>query len=149
MGERCRQESEEEGGRIIELRQILEKEKRRRKRYEGYEAAAAEGNRKKTRTDSQTEIDTVTAEIARLQQQCAQTEAFIEQRHQRAQVLVHAVAELQLDLQREQQINGDAPDRHEGGASINRTSVGKVLGTDNPPGAAIVGAVAAASQSSA
>merc|ERR1712061_963490 len=38
--ERCRQESEEEGGRIIELRQILEKEKRRRKRYEGYEAAA-------------------------------------------------------------------------------------------------------------
>merc|ERR1719433_2171495 len=96
--ERCRQEAEEESVKIIELRQILEREKRRRKRYEGYEAAAAEVNRKKTRTDSQAEIDAVTAEIGRLQQQCAKTEAFIEQRHQRAQLLVHAVAELQLDF---------------------------------------------------
>merc|ERR1712187_390482 len=88
--------------------------------------------------------NTVTAEIARLQQQTAQTEAFIEKRRQRAQLLVHAVAELELDLQREQQINGNATDQHEGGASVNRVSVGKGLGADNPSGAAIVGTVAAA-----
>merc|ERR1712061_225220 len=89
---------------------------------------------------------------ARVQQQCAKAEACIEQRHQRAQLLVHAVAELQLDQQREQQLSADALDRHELRQKQNantRISTGKVLGMDNPSGAAIVGTVAASPQPSA
>eukprot|EP00933_Yihiella_yeosuensis_P014333 TRINITY_DN12894_c3_g1_i1.p1 TRINITY_DN12894_c3_g1~~TRINITY_DN12894_c3_g1_i1.p1 ORF type:complete len:308 (-),score=97.48 TRINITY_DN12894_c3_g1_i1:162-1085(-) len=101
MTERFRKEAEEEGAKIAELRQVLEKERRRRKRYEGYEELAAEVNKKKTRTDSQAEIKATTEEIARLQQQQRELEALTEQRNQRAQLLAEAVAELKRDLGRE------------------------------------------------
>jgi len=50
--ERCRQEAELEGAKIVELREVLERERKRRKRYEQYEELAAEVNRKKSRADS-------------------------------------------------------------------------------------------------
>merc|ERR1719356_1814827 len=64
-----RQEAEEEGAKIADLRQVLEKERRRRKRYEGYEEVAAEVNKKKTRTESKSEIQAAIEEIEKLQQQ--------------------------------------------------------------------------------
>lgn len=99
-----RQEAEEEGGKIVELREVLEKERQRRKRYEGYEEAAAEVNKKKTRTESQAEIQTVTSEIAKLQQQQKELEAMTEERNERAQLLRQAVEELKKDLLREHQL---------------------------------------------
>merc|ERR1719240_1598552 len=52
---RCRQEAEVEAGKIAGLHEVLETERRRRKRYEGYEDLAAEVNKKKTRTEYQSE----------------------------------------------------------------------------------------------
>merc|ERR1719401_61075 len=100
--ERCRQEAEEEGGKIAELHEILGRERRRRKRYEGYEEEAAEVNKKRSRADSQAEISSTKAEIERLRRQRGELEVLAEQRSQRAQLLCHAVAELKTDLKREQ-----------------------------------------------
>uniref|UniRef100_A0A7S4QDL2 Uncharacterized protein n=1 Tax=Alexandrium monilatum TaxID=311494 RepID=A0A7S4QDL2_9DINO len=105
--ERCRQEAEDEGVKYIELRQVLEKERRRRKRYEHYEKLAKEVNKKKSRSESQTEIDAATAEIERVSRKRVELEAVAEARNQRAQLLRHAVAELKQDLQREQQLDGE------------------------------------------
>lgn len=104
MTQRFSQEALEEGGKIVELREVLEKERRRRKRYESYEEIAAEVNRKKTRTESQAEIEACKAEIERLQRQQRELEAFTELRNQRAHLLREAVAELKRDLQREQEL---------------------------------------------
>jgi hypothetical protein len=104
MTQRFSQEALEEGGKIVELREVLEKERRRRKRYESYEEIAAEVNKKKTRTESQAEIEACKTEIERLQRQQRELEAFTELRNQRAQLLREAVAELKRDLQREQEL---------------------------------------------
>merc|ERR1712113_1012502 len=74
--ERCKHEAEEEGGTIVELRQVLERERKRRKRYEHYEELAADVNRKKSRADSQAEIDLARAEIARLKRQHSEFETL-------------------------------------------------------------------------
>jgi len=105
--ERCRQEAEDEASKYVELRQVLEKERRRRKRYEHYEKLAEEVNRKKSRSESQSEIDAAAAEIERVNRKRVELEALAEARNQRAQLLRHAVAELKQDLQREQQLGGE------------------------------------------
>lgn len=99
---RCQEESEVEGTRTVELRQVLENERRRRKRYEGYEQAALEVNRKKTRTSSAEEIKAATAEISRLSRERHEVEVRIDRRNQRAQLLQGAVVELKEDLAEEQ-----------------------------------------------
>merc|ERR1711972_309532 len=102
MGKRCQEEMEVEGTRTVELRQVLENERRRRKRYEGYEQAALEVNRKKTRTSSAEEIEAASAEISRLSRERHEVEKRIDRRNQRAQLLQGAVVELKEDLAEEQ-----------------------------------------------
>jgi len=115
--QRFRQEAEEEGAKLVELRQVLEKERRRRKRYEGYEEAAAEVNKKKTKVDSKAEIQGSTDEIARLQTQQRELEALTEERNQRAQKLRNAVEELKRDLQREHELRKEVLGEAEVGAA--------------------------------
>merc|ERR1712190_116365 len=123
--ERCKHEAEEEGGKIVKLRQVLERERKRRKRYEHYEELAADVNRKKSRADSQAESDLARAEIARLKRQHSEVETLVEQRNQRAQLLRDAVAELKLDLQREQLMSGEVIS---GGAGEFASGTGKSSG---------------------
>mmetsp|Transcript_135953 Transcript_135953/g.378908 ORF Transcript_135953/g.378908 Transcript_135953/m.378908 type:complete len:330 (-) Transcript_135953:23-1012(-) len=134
--ERCRQEAEAEGGKIAELRRVLDRERRRRKRYERYEQLAEEVNRKKSRTDSQAEIDAATAEIKRLRQAQSELEALVEQRNQRAQLLRHAVAELKQDLKREQQLSSEVFDGPGAGSTGSTGSGGGASGKASQPGGA-------------
>jgi len=99
--ERCRQEAVTEGQRTIELCEVLEKDRRRRKRYEGYEESAAEVNRKRTRPDSKAAIASTTEEIAKLKQSSQDCDKLQEERTKRAHLLRSAVAELSADLQKE------------------------------------------------
>jgi len=101
--ERCRKEAQEEGEKIVGLREVLESERQRRERYEAYERAAAEVNRKRTRDDCKAAIAATKAEIERLKRRRTDHEALVEERSQRAQLLRHAVAELAADLRREQE----------------------------------------------
>merc|ERR1712039_173325 len=101
-------EAVEEGGKITDLRKNLERERKRRKRYEHYEALATEVNKMKSRPELQAEIDSATSEIARLKKQKTELEAQIEKRSQCAQLLVHGAAELKLDLQNEEDLNAKA-----------------------------------------
>eukprot|EP00927_Polykrikos_kofoidii_P069004 TRINITY_DN64387_c0_g1_i1.p1 TRINITY_DN64387_c0_g1~~TRINITY_DN64387_c0_g1_i1.p1 ORF type:complete len:315 (-),score=69.81 TRINITY_DN64387_c0_g1_i1:137-994(-) len=112
---RCREEAVKEVDKIVELRDVLEKEKRRRKRYEGYEEAAAEVNRKKTRMESQAEIDAVTNEISRIWQHRAELDGRIKERSVRAQLLRQAVAELSTDLRNERECVKVAVSGNQGG----------------------------------
>lgn len=105
--QRCAKDAEAEGGKILELREVLQKERRRRKRYESYEELALEVNSMKTRADSQAEIDATTAEIARLKRRRTELEELVSTRSQRAQLLRHAVEELRLDLKQEQQLQAE------------------------------------------
>jgi len=84
---------------------VLDCERRRRKRYEGYEALATEVNVKKSRPELKAEIESTTADIARLRQQRVDLEAMTEERNQRAQLLCQAVLELKQDLRREQDLS--------------------------------------------
>lgn len=102
--QRYREEAEREGAKIAELRQVVETERRRRKRYEGYEQIAADVNTKKTRAYSKVAIDATIAEIERLGMKERELEALTELRNQRAQLLLHAVAELRTDLQGERDL---------------------------------------------
>merc|ERR1711953_911395 len=95
MGARCRDEAEKEASGIVALREVLEKERRRRKRYEGYESAAAEVNRKKSRAECKAEIEATQAAIEDLKRQRNELDAKIEERSQRAQT---AAAMLAVDL---------------------------------------------------
>ena len=117
--ERCRRESEEEVGKLAGLRQTWEREKKRRKRYEGYEALAADINKKRTRVEYQAKIDASTAAIARLGKQRQELDALQEARNTRAHLLQHAVAELKADLQVELQKRGEALDGQIG--AVGRT----------------------------
>jgi len=105
--QRCSREAESEGGKIVELREILQKERKRRKRYESYEELALEVNSMKTRADSQAEIDATTAEIARLKRRRTEVEELVSARSRRAQLLRHAVEELRHDLKQEQQVQSE------------------------------------------
>merc|ERR1712032_472376 len=80
----------------------------RKKRYEEYERAAAEINRKRTRAESQAEIDKMNNEIKRMRQRKVELEERIEQRNRRAQLLRHAVVDLKFDLQNEQESFAEA-----------------------------------------
>merc|ERR1719293_340879 len=92
--QRCHREAEEEGEKIVELREILEKEKLRRKRYEKYEELAETVCKKKARTQYKAEIEACRAEIVETKRKRKELEEFGEQRQLRAQLLTHAVAEL-------------------------------------------------------
>jgi len=105
--QRCSTDAEAEGGKILELREVLQKERRRRKRYESYEELALEVNSMKTGADSQAEIDATASEIARLKRRRTELEELVSTRSQRAQLLRHAVEELRLDLKREQQLQAE------------------------------------------
>lgn len=105
--QRCQMEAEQEGEKIIGLRQTHEKEKKRRKRFAIYEESATEINQKKTRLDSEAEIKAAKADIEWIRQQRAELETLIDVRNQRAQLLLHAVAELKTDLQKETKKSGE------------------------------------------
>mmetsp|Transcript_87369 Transcript_87369/g.154917 ORF Transcript_87369/g.154917 Transcript_87369/m.154917 type:complete len:299 (+) Transcript_87369:81-977(+) len=133
---RYREEAEEEGAKISDLRQVLETESRRRKRYEGYEEAAAEINKKKTRKESTAEIQAAIEEIAKLQMQQQELEALTEERNKRAQQLRHAVEELKTDLQKEQQLRKEVLGQEEVAAAASAAagaSEKAASGTDVPP----------------
>lgn len=102
--EKCRIEAEAEGSTISQLREDLEKARRRRKRYEGYEELASEVNQKKSKVELQVEIDAATAEIERLQQRRKDLRELVVLRNKRAQLLRQAVEELKQDLQREREL---------------------------------------------
>lgn len=104
---RCQEEAIAEGEKIPDLHQTLEKAKRRRKRYQDYEQTSSEINVKKSRVESKQEIARVTEEIEKLRERRGDLEAAIERRAQRAQLLRHAVADLALDLQREQSMTAE------------------------------------------
>lgn len=103
---RCREEAAREAARIEDLRDVLEKERKKRKRYEGYEMLAAEVNTKKNRDASQADIDRTAGEIAQLRQERKDLDARIEERNRRAQLLRHAAAELAADLRHESEASG-------------------------------------------
>lgn len=99
--ERCRQAAAAEELQIVELRRILENEQRRRERYEGYEATAAEVNRKRSREEYKSAIADTKQGIEELKRRRTEHDALIEERMQRAQLLAQAVAELKQDLLKE------------------------------------------------
>eukprot|EP00929_Paragymnodinium_shiwhaense_P013693 TRINITY_DN121538_c0_g1_i1.p1 TRINITY_DN121538_c0_g1~~TRINITY_DN121538_c0_g1_i1.p1 ORF type:complete len:414 (-),score=110.92 TRINITY_DN121538_c0_g1_i1:100-1200(-) len=103
---RCRQEAEVEASKLPGLHETLDLERRRRKRYEGYEEFAAEVNKKKTRTEYHAEIERVNADIADIRSQRKALEEKIDQRIRRAQLLRGAAAELAADLREEQEAAG-------------------------------------------
>eukprot|EP00930_Biecheleria_cincta_P075320 TRINITY_DN62485_c0_g1_i1.p1 TRINITY_DN62485_c0_g1~~TRINITY_DN62485_c0_g1_i1.p1 ORF type:complete len:332 (+),score=125.57 TRINITY_DN62485_c0_g1_i1:36-998(+) len=123
--------AEAEGGKLPLLREALERERRRRKRYEGYEDLAAEVNTKKSRPESKAEIQAATEEIARLQQQQRDLDAFTEERNERAQQLRLAVEELKKDLLHEKKLRSEVLGNEEVTASAAAAS-------PSPPAAEIV-----------
>jgi len=123
--------AEAEGGKLPLLREALERERRRRKRYEGYEDLAAEVNTKKSRPESKSEIQAATEEIARLQQQQRDLDDFTEERNARAAQLRLAVAELQKDLLHEKKLRSEVLGQEEVTASAAAAS-------PSPPAAELV-----------
>lgn len=107
---RCHEEADTEADKIVELRAVLDRERRRRKRYEGYESFAAEVTAKKSRAESQAEIDATAQAIADLRQKRADLDAHIDERGRRAQLLRHAAAELATDLRCEADLAAVAPE---------------------------------------
>ena len=61
----CRLDAQKETDMSIELLAIVEKERRRRKRYASYESIATEVNKKKSRAECKTEIEATQAAIAK------------------------------------------------------------------------------------
>lgn len=130
--ERLQDETEKEADNISALGNKEIKERQRKKRYEEYERAAAEINRKRTRAESQAEIDKMNNEIKRMRQRKVELEERVEQRNRRAQLLRHAVVDLKFDLQNEQESFAEAL-----GSSLGGQTAGGVGGQGKAPQAGL------------
>jgi len=97
---RLNEQAEEETEVIEDLRAKLEKEKLRKRRYESHEAAAAEINQKRTRTELQAEIDAQNADIEQLRRQKKELNAQAEELQLRGQLLRESALDVQNLLAR-------------------------------------------------
>lgn len=111
---------------IVQLTAQLETEKKRKRRYEAHEAAAAEVNKKRARTELQADIDTMTKEIEQLRQQKLELKEQAELIQKRGQLLREAAVDMeQLLVSQMQSSAGVAPALSQ--ASVRKSTLVEVI----------------------
>eukprot|EP00746_Dinoflagellata_sp_MGD_P161236 gnl/MRDRNA2_/MRDRNA2_88306_c0_seq1.p1 gnl/MRDRNA2_/MRDRNA2_88306_c0~~gnl/MRDRNA2_/MRDRNA2_88306_c0_seq1.p1 ORF type:complete len:324 (-),score=114.28 gnl/MRDRNA2_/MRDRNA2_88306_c0_seq1:35-1006(-) len=103
------------------LREELDEARVKRQRLETHEKIAKEINQVKSCAESQAELEAAKEEVAEVQKDRVQLEATIEGQMKKAQLLMHAILDLKLELQRDPLAAGS--DEASGGDGDGNTDV--------------------------
>merc|ERR1719387_2268269 len=88
------------------LREDLDEARVKRQKLEVHEKIAKEINQKKSCAESQAELETAQENVAAVQKDRVQLEATMEGQMKKAQLLMHAILDLKLELERDPTTSG-------------------------------------------
>lgn len=118
------------------LREQLDEARVKRQKLEAHETIAKEINRKKSCADSRAELEAAQEKVAAVQKDRVQLEATIEEQTKKTQLLMHAILDLKLELQRDPLAagpdfalgsGGDADGQGDASANVAADLDGKVV----------------------